>query len=167
MSGVRLPPIQAYMDDLTVTTSSVLGSRWILQGLERLIKWARMSFKTTKSRSRVLKKSRVFDMFHLALDETIIQLINEKPVKSLGKPFDQSLRDSAAIQTSIKELESRLSREDSQDCQGSSSPEPTSTAFCLAISALCWFTMFPLHQWNQWSGRSAHSLEGGLAYNKA
>lgn len=38
-SGMRLPPIRAYMDDLTITTSSVPGSRWILQGLERIIKW--------------------------------------------------------------------------------------------------------------------------------
>lgn len=52
-SGMRLPPIRAYMDDLTVTTASVPDSRWILQGLERIIKWARMSFKPTKSRSLV------------------------------------------------------------------------------------------------------------------
>lgn len=36
-SGVWQPPIRTFMDDLTITTSSVLGSRWILQGLERLI----------------------------------------------------------------------------------------------------------------------------------
>lgn len=35
-SGVQQPPIRAFMDDLTVTTASVPGSRWILQGLERL-----------------------------------------------------------------------------------------------------------------------------------
>lgn len=32
-SGVRQPLIRAYMDDLTVSTSSVLRIRWILQGL--------------------------------------------------------------------------------------------------------------------------------------
>ncbi|KAK0143143.1 hypothetical protein N1851_018727 [Merluccius polli] len=45
------------MDDLTITTS-VPGSRWILQGLERLITWATMSFKPSKSRSMVLKKGK-------------------------------------------------------------------------------------------------------------
>lgn len=39
-SGVRQPPIRAHMDDLTITTTSVPGSRWILQGLEKLITWA-------------------------------------------------------------------------------------------------------------------------------
>ncbi|KAL1270905.1 hypothetical protein QQF64_029921 [Cirrhinus molitorella] len=48
-SGLRQPPIRAYMDDLTITTTSVPGSRWILQGLERLITWASISFKPSKS----------------------------------------------------------------------------------------------------------------------
>lgn len=44
-SGVCQPPVRAFMDDLTVTTTSVPGSRWILQGLEKLITWARMTIK--------------------------------------------------------------------------------------------------------------------------
>lgn len=36
-SGVRQPPVRAFMDDLTVTTTSVPDSRWILQSLEDLI----------------------------------------------------------------------------------------------------------------------------------
>lgn len=39
-SGTRQSPIRAFMDDLTVTTESVPGCRWILQGLDRLIRWA-------------------------------------------------------------------------------------------------------------------------------
>lgn len=46
----RLPKI-ACMDDLTVTTTSIPGSRQILQGLEKLVTWARMSFKLAKSSS--------------------------------------------------------------------------------------------------------------------
>lgn len=47
-SGIRHPPIRAFMDDLTVTTVAVPGCRWILQGLERLTTWARMRFKPEK-----------------------------------------------------------------------------------------------------------------------
>lgn len=89
--GVRQPPIRARMDDLTVSSSSVLGSRWILQVLERLIKWARMISKPAKSRSLFLKKSKVIDKFHFMLEDTPIPTINEKPVKSLRKLFDHSL----------------------------------------------------------------------------
>ena len=57
-TGVRQPLIRAYMDDLTVTTTSVMGSRWILRSLEKLIPWARMKFKPAKSRSFVMKGER-------------------------------------------------------------------------------------------------------------
>lgn len=32
-SGQRQPPIRVFVDDLTVTTESIPGFRWILQGL--------------------------------------------------------------------------------------------------------------------------------------
>jgi len=55
-SGIQQPPIRAFMDDLTVTTASVPGSRWILKGLDELMTWACMSFKPAKFRSLGLKK---------------------------------------------------------------------------------------------------------------
>ncbi len=90
-------PIRAFIDDLTVMTTSVPGCRWLLQGLERLIQWARMSIKPTKSRSLVLKKGKVTDQFRFALGGTKIPSVTEKLVKTLGKTFDSSLKDSAAI----------------------------------------------------------------------
>ena len=71
-SGICQPPIRAFMDDLTVTTESVPGGRWILTGLEKLMGWARMSFKPTKSRSLVLKKGRVADKFRFSIAGTPI-----------------------------------------------------------------------------------------------
>lgn len=102
-SGLQTP-IRAYMDDLTVTTSSVPGSRWIFQGFERLISWARMSFKPAKSRSLVLKKGKVVNMFRFKILETTIPTLSEKPVKSLGKLFDCTLKDTAAIQRTCGDL---------------------------------------------------------------
>lgn len=43
-SGVQQPPISTFMNDLTVKTQSVPGTRWILQGLVRIITWVRMCF---------------------------------------------------------------------------------------------------------------------------
>lgn len=63
------PPIRAFMDDLTVTTTSVPGCRWILQGLKHLINWARMDFKPAKSRSLVVKKGKVTDQFPFTLGD--------------------------------------------------------------------------------------------------
>ncbi len=117
-SGIRQPPIRAYMDDLTITTTSVPGSRWILQGLERVITWARMSFKPSKSRSMVLKKGKVVDKFCFSISGTVIPTITEQPVKRLGKLFDSSLKDSAAIQNSNKELGAWLTKVDKSGLPG-------------------------------------------------
>lgn len=84
---------------------TVPESRWILQGLERLLKWARMGLKTAKSRSLVLKGCRVSDKFHFSLDGMKIPSISEKPAKDLGKLFNHSLSNVVATQRSVKELE--------------------------------------------------------------
>lgn len=60
------------MDDLTVTTISVPGCRLILNGLEEMNSWARMSLKPVKSRSLVLKKRKVTDKFCFLLGTTKI-----------------------------------------------------------------------------------------------
>ena len=86
---VRQPPIRAYMDDLTVTTTSVMGSRWILRSLEKLIAWARMKFKPAKSRSFVMKKGRTADNFRFPLSGTTIPTLSEYPLKSLGKYIER------------------------------------------------------------------------------
>ena len=36
-TGMRQPPIKAYIDDLMVTTALVTGGRWLLRGLERSV----------------------------------------------------------------------------------------------------------------------------------
>lgn len=111
-SGVCQPPIRAFMDNLTVTTTSFPGSRWIPRGLEKLITWARMSFEQAKSRSLVLQSEKVVDKIHFSLSGAAIPSITEQPVKSLGKCFDCSLKDAASIQKICKELEDWLSRVD-------------------------------------------------------
>lgn len=90
----------------------------MLQGLEKLISWARMSFKPSKSRALVIKKGKVNDRFRFLLDGTVIPSITERPVKSLGKVFDCSLRDTAAIKTTISELDTWLSAVDKSGLPG-------------------------------------------------
>ncbi|XP_063056077.1 uncharacterized protein LOC134450154 [Engraulis encrasicolus] len=117
-SGQRQPPIRAFMDDLTVTTESVPGCRWILKGLEKMMEWARMRFKPAKSRSMVLRKGKVEDKFRFNITGTAIPTITEKPVKSLGKVFDSSLKDATSIQTTCAELEGWLKAVDKSGLPG-------------------------------------------------
>ncbi|KAJ3593117.1 hypothetical protein NHX12_005454 [Muraenolepis orangiensis] len=127
-SGQRQPPIRAFMDDLTVVTESVPGCRWILKGLEELVEWARMHFKPAKFRSMVLRKGKVVDKFRFNIANTAIPSISEKPVKSLGKVFDCSLRDTTSIQSTCTELDGWLKSVD-KSYLGSLKPGSTNMAF--------------------------------------
>lgn len=117
-SGIRQPPIRAFMDDLTVTTESVPGCRWVLQGLERQTTWARMRFKPEKSRSLVLKRGKVSDQFRFSLASILIPTVTDKPVKSLGKTFDCSLKDAASTKATNDQLESWLTTVDKSGLPG-------------------------------------------------
>ena len=116
-SGVRQSPIRAYMDDLTVTTS-VIGGRWLLKGLERNMTWARMYFKPAKFRSLVLKKGKVMEKVRFIVAGETIPTLSEKPIKSLGKTFNSSLKDTAAKQKTIKDLEEWLTKIDKSGLPG-------------------------------------------------
>ena len=117
-TGVCQLPIRAYMDNLTVTTTSVMGSRWILRSLEKLIAWARMKFKLAKSRSFIMKKGRTADKFHFSIVGTMIPTLLECPIKSLGKIFDTTLRDTNAVRAAVGDLELWLTRVDESGLPG-------------------------------------------------
>ena len=106
------------MDDLTVTTTSVMGGRWLLKGLERNMTWARMYFKSVKSRSLVLKKGKVMEKVRFTVAAETIPTLSEKPIKSLGKTFNSSLKDTAAKQKAIKDLEEWLTKIDKSGLPG-------------------------------------------------
>ena len=82
------------MDDMTIITTPTIGTRWILKGIEKLITWPRMSFKLSKSRSLVFKKDKKYGR------KSVLNYPNNirKPIKSLGKRIDHSLRDTREIQ---------------------------------------------------------------------
>ena len=103
--GPRLPPIRAFMDDMTTMTSTAPCTSRLLDKLNSNLQWARMKVKPSKSRSLSIVKGKVVDK-NLAINEfifiiIIIIIINEevmpavleKPVKNLGRWYDASLSD--------------------------------------------------------------------------
>ncbi|KAJ3606018.1 hypothetical protein NHX12_028061 [Muraenolepis orangiensis] len=77
-----------------------------------------MRFKPAKSRSMVLRKGKVVDKFRFNIADTAIPSISEKPVKSLGKVFDCSLRDTTSIQSTCTELDGWLKSVDKSGLPG-------------------------------------------------
>ncbi|KAJ8011883.1 hypothetical protein DPEC_G00062910 [Dallia pectoralis] len=106
------------MDDLTVNTESVPGCRWILKGLEKLMERGRMRFKPAKSRSMVLRRGKVDDNFQFSVAGATIPTVTEKPVKSLGKVFDSTLRDPESIRSTCTELDKWLNSVDRSGLPG-------------------------------------------------
>ena len=105
VNDIRQPSCRAFVDDITVITESFVGGKNILKCLENLGRWARMSFKPGKSRSLVLLKGVLQQKQSLTIENFRIPTISEKPVKCLGKIYDNSLKDVAQIKEASKQLQ--------------------------------------------------------------
>src|SRR3984885_7501185 len=92
----HLPPLKAFMDDTTILTTDEDQARKMLDRLDDLIKWCRMSFKPKKSRSLSISKGKTYKVTFMVSDQVIPTVI-EEPVKSLGRVYDDSLKDKKAI----------------------------------------------------------------------
>ncbi|KAJ8016037.1 hypothetical protein DPEC_G00002970 [Dallia pectoralis] len=96
-NGIRLPPIRAYMDDMTTLTTTAACTRRLLGKLQENIKWARMKIKPNKSRSISIVKGQLKNVrFCIGYDP--IPTASEQPVKSLGRWYNASLGDKDQVQ---------------------------------------------------------------------
>ncbi|CAC5424243.1 unnamed protein product [Mytilus coruscus] len=116
-SGIRQPPIRAFMDGMTVTTITVIKGRWTLEELGGMISWATMKFKPNTSRSFVVRKGKVRDNT-LELAREKIPTVRDEPVKSFGKKFDTTLTDSENTKEIQKQLVDWLSKKDKSGLPG-------------------------------------------------
>ncbi|KAI8514632.1 hypothetical protein Bbelb_072230 [Branchiostoma belcheri] len=107
-SGTRQKPLKAFMDDLTITTESVLSARWTLRSLEEKATWARMKFKARKCRKLVLRKGKLSNRIQLEIQREKIPSVTEQPIKSLGKKFDLTLGDKNNIREFKEQVEKGL-----------------------------------------------------------
>ena len=87
-----LPPMRAYMDDITILSEDSTNTRALLERLDELIGWARMKFKPKKSRSLSIVKGKVVETKFKISDENI-PTVSENPVKSLGRWYSSMTSD--------------------------------------------------------------------------
>lgn len=74
----------------------------------KTLSWTQMKCKLAKSGSLVLKRGIVVDKYCFSMTGITIPILWERPIKSLGKLFHCSLRDTTAIQRTTKDLKSWL-----------------------------------------------------------
>ena len=98
VTGVRaaenqvLPPMRAFMDDITIVAPSGTEVDNSIKRLHELIEWCAMKFKPVKSRSLSLHKGKVVPTTYFIGEERILTLA-EQPVKSLGRWYSLPLTD--------------------------------------------------------------------------
>lgn len=95
-SGVHLPPIRAYMDDMTTITTTAPCTRRLLEKLQENISGARMKFKPSKSRSISIVKGKLTEQ-RFYINQEPIPTVSEKPINSLGRWYNSKLKDSDQI----------------------------------------------------------------------
>ncbi|XP_071153477.1 uncharacterized protein [Mytilus edulis] len=116
-SGVRQPPGRAFMNDMTISRKTVIEARWTLQELDKMITLARMKVKPSKSRSLVVKNGKVKEeRFQIGVE--IILTVSEKPVKCLGKWFNNTLSDKLNVEDTYKQLDDWLKAVDKSGLPG-------------------------------------------------
>ena len=85
--------IKAFLDDITLVMNQKQAVQRSLDKMNDLLEWCRMSFKPAKSRSLALTWGKIrSDVFFLVAGQRILT-VQEEPVKSLGRVFDETLKD--------------------------------------------------------------------------
>jgi len=90
--GIVLPPMKAFMDDVTTFTESRTGKELLLQRLNDLFEWCRVKAKPKKCRSLSIVHGQVKEI-HFSIGGDQIPTVKEQPVKSLGRWYSIPLTD--------------------------------------------------------------------------
>ena len=85
-------PKKAFMDDVTLLTKDQQAMKKVLARLDELITWSRMRFKAKKSRSLTFVKGRQ-RQYKFSIAGENMPTVKEKPVKSLGRWYAETLSD--------------------------------------------------------------------------
>ena len=117
-SGIRLPPVRGYMDDLTITTTSHIQARWILKTLEEVVSWARMKFKPQKSRFMIVKAGKLSTRNKLRIQGEEIPSVVGNPIKCLGKWYDETLKDKNSIDDMRSQMKDWMKKTDKSELPG-------------------------------------------------
>ena len=115
--GEQIELLRGFMDDVSILTSSVKSANVALKRTEKAISWARMKLKPAKSRSLVVVKGRSMNVQPFAVgelsadvarEEDIIPCLQRKPLRTLGRVYDASIRDTWSQDMVKEKLVSKL-----------------------------------------------------------
>ena len=114
----QIPPVKAFMNDTRIFLSKEAISRKIQSLMEGQIIWCRMKFKPKTSRNLSLRKGKVNQSINFNVSGQRISTESEEPVKSLGRWFDESLKDINQAKETSRTLQEGLHKIDRCLLQG-------------------------------------------------
>ena len=103
--------LRAFMDDVSLMTTSTPASKIALQRRVVALKWARMKLRPYKSGSLVIKGEKCIDEQPFQVAGEIIPSIQKEPLKTLEKVCNSSVTDRQAeddLKKKIKELVQKI-----------------------------------------------------------
>lgn len=80
---IRMPPLKAFMDDMTIAVPNEGQAHVMLSRLDKLIRWYKMSFKPKKSYSLSIVRDKVVAISFLVADQ---------PIPNVSKASEMLLR---------------------------------------------------------------------------
>ena len=110
-SGEVQSNARLFMDDIQTSTETVVQTAYLLGELGRILSAARLKVKTVKSRSLVIYKGKVRKQ-QVKMNGEVLTCLTEKPVKYLGKWYNEDLNDKQQAEEIVKQLEVYLRRLD-------------------------------------------------------
>ena len=99
------------MDDITTTTETIVQTRELIKKLLEKIEWSGMEAKPEKCRALVIIKGKVVRR-EININGKPMTLLQDKPIKYLGKIYNGSLNEKAQIEEVEKETAHDLKKVD-------------------------------------------------------
>ena len=91
-SGQQQKNSRLFMDDLNTTTETTVQTKYLLNKLAVIFNWAGLGFKDVKCRALVIIKG-IVERREIILNGKPLTLLQDSPVKYLGKSYDGSLTE--------------------------------------------------------------------------
>ena len=110
-SGEVQSNARLYMDDIQTSTETLVQTSYLLERLGGILQDARLVVKAAKSRILIIYKGQVRRK-ELKMNGEVITSLSDKPVKYLGKWYNDSLKETQQIEEVEKLLKKYLQRID-------------------------------------------------------
>ena len=111
-------PVKAFKDDMFLMSPSIPATQVLLDRCAVALIWAKMSFRASTSRSVVIDKGKVIDIFPFSFKGEIIPSIHANPVRFLGRTIDLTVSDIYSVEEFATEVLSGLKLIDKSSHKG-------------------------------------------------